>query len=212
MQAMRKAWTLAALLLLCLSALAGAEPYARESASTQRSPGELASAQAVIERNPGAPDLLTLPLTLELPRYRAQAFEVDPWRLEELAPESLELRLPLHRALCFAVSADLSGGLPRLDAIDGDTYFCAGFELSLDPDWVLFVEDFQPASGVVGGGPFREGETAPSYSWDGHQFAIGTRWRVSERLELRAEARLYALSLTRRQEAVGFALGLSFRL
>lgn len=210
-QATSKAWILATLLLLSLSALAGAEPYVGESASGQRSPRELASAQAVIERSPGA-ELLTVPLTLELPRYRAQALEVDPWRMDELAPESLELRLPLHRALCFAVSADLSGGLPRLDAIDGDTYFCAGLELSLNSDWVLFLEDFQPASGVVGGGPFREGETAPAYSWDGHQFAIGTRWRASERLELRAEARLYALSLTRRPEALGFALGLSFRL
>lgn len=208
----RRAWTLATLLLLSLTTLAGAEPYGREGARVQRSPGELASAQAVIERSAGAPELLAAPLSLELPRYRAAAPEVDPWRLAELAPESLELRIPLHRALCFAVSADLSGGLPRLDAIDGDTYFCAGFELSLNSEWVLFVEDFQPASGVVGGGPFREGETAPAYSWDGHQFALGARWRLSERLELRAEARLYALSLTQRREAAGFALGLSFRL
>ncbi|HBP23827.1 MAG TPA: hypothetical protein DEA08_39375, partial [Planctomycetes bacterium] len=172
-----QAWTLAALLLLSLAGLASAGPYAYEGPSVERSPSELASAQAVIERSAGASEL-SAPLELELPRYRARALEVDPWRLEELAPEGLELRIPLHRALCFAVSADLSGGLPRLDAVDGDTYFCAGFELSLNRDWVLFAEDFQPASGVVGGGPVEEGEAAPAYSWDGHQLAIGTRWRV----------------------------------
>lgn len=186
-----RAWILATLLLLSLAGLAKAEPYAHEGASAPGSAGELASAQALIERNAGVFEL-SAHLELELPRYRTDAPEVDPWRLEELAPEELELRLPLHRALCFAISADLSGGLPRLDAIDGDTYFCAGFELSLDPEWVLFAEDFQPASGVVGGGPTEEGGRTPAYSWDGHQFAIGTRWRVSERVELRAEARLYA--------------------
>ena len=83
---LRRAWPLATLLLLGLAGLSAAGPYAE--GGEERAPQELVSARARIERSAGGPEL-TLPLSLELPRYRARPLEADPWRLDEAPPAGL---------------------------------------------------------------------------------------------------------------------------
>jgi hypothetical protein len=123
------------------------------------------------------------------------------WRLGELPLDTLELRIDCHPTLCFLLSADLDVELPRLDAVDGETYFIAGVEFRIRPDVALFVEDFQPASGVVRGD--EDQESAVARSWDGHQAAVGARWRATDRVRREGALVGYVLSRTYRDEALG---------
>ncbi|MBL4847069.1 MAG: hypothetical protein JKY65_16235 [Planctomycetes bacterium] len=130
------------------------------------------------------------------------------WRQGVLPSDSLDLRFEIHATLCFLISADLDVELPRLDAVDGETYFISGFEFRVHPDLALFVEDFQPSSGIVGGDDDRE--PAVARSWDGHQIALGARWLASDRVRCEAALVGYVLSRTFRDEALGAYLNLTF--
>lgn len=146
---------------------------------------------------------LGLPSPVEVARFEAPD---APWnaplrfRLAELPPESLFLRLPLGEVGNLYVTADLGADQPRLDAVDGDTYFSTGAELALVGGLRLFLEDFQPASGVVGGGVV---DVLPAMLWDGHQIQVGLRLDLAPGVCLEGGPVLYALSASGRPDGVG---------
>lgn len=153
---------------------------------------------------PGAPSGLgTFDADFDLDRPFA-------FRMPELPPESLSLRLPLGQVAVAYVWADLSDGLPRLDAVDGDTYFTPGVEVPLGTLGLrAFVEDFQPASGVVG--VEDPDEPPPVRSWDGHQVALGLRWEPVDGVTVEAATVAYVLSATYREPGLGGYLSISIR-
>lgn len=164
---------------------------------------------------------LTLPGSpSEVGTFDAQ-FDLDrpfAFLLPELPPESLRLQVPVGRFAVAYVWADLSDGLPRLDAVDADTYFTPGLEVPLGflrgvPFGVdhlrVFVEDFQPASGVIGGTD--PDEPPPARSWDGHQVAVGLRWEPLEGVVVEGATVAYVLSATRRDPGVGGYLSVAIR-
>ena len=202
---------LLAMLTLSIGSLAQAGPAvrdgrpspAREHAEVRRVDPDLGPlAPATGAR---ADDLLSLPVTLSLPRLLtgfpgpAPAAACD-LRLREQPPESLVLRIPVSNVFTVYLSADLEAELPRLDCVDGETYFSTGVEARITRSLTAFVEDFQPASMVLGADPE---EPAVARSWDGHQIAFGLRWVVSERVTAEAACVVYALSVSRRDEALG---------
>lgn len=134
-------------------------------------------------------------------------------RLQDEGEAALELRFAIHPKVWFEIGSDLDAELPRLDAVDGDTYFSVGFELLLSERLSLYLEDFQPASAFTGGGTFREDEDEhpPSYSWDGHQLALGLRYGLHQRVDFEGAGVLYALSPRQRSGGVGGYASLSFR-
>lgn len=147
------------------------------------------------------------PVALELPRFSgttdgaaSQAIEL---RMVPLGPDTLDVRVELHPTTVVYLSADLLAELPRLDALDGDTYFIVGFEFRLTRAVEVFVEDFQPASLVVGDPKELLLEPPPLRSWDGHQISLGARWRPSAGVSLEAAAVFHVLSATRRSPSVG---------
>ena len=154
---------------------------------------------------------LDLPIRIAFPRY----LEPTPGpssldlRLGELPPESLFLRVELNQRFSLYVTADLDGNLPRLDALDGDTYFSTGAELALSDELLLYVEDFQPASMVLGEEIDPE-EPTPLRSWDGHQVALGFRWSPHARVRLDVACVLSVLSSSGRADSVGALAGLTF--
>jgi hypothetical protein len=160
------------------------------------------------------------PIRLDLTLFRPLGFpEQHPLAPTEEAlrlglpsqpPGEFVLRIRLHAAFSFYVTADLDSELPRLDAVDGETYFSTGAELRLTPLLGLFVEDFQPASGVIGDEELEE-NPSPERSWDGHQVSIGLRVSPREDLEVRGEAIAYVLSVTDRSSGVGGMLTVSYR-
>src|SRR5690606_10458204 len=157
------------LLLISLAAPAAAGPLA--PAADASSATDHAVVQRLDDGDLGAPlRPFADPFELTLPRlpYDASPQAID-LRMEEPGPESLSIRVRVLPYLTLYVSADMSAELPRLDAVDGDTYFAPGAELHLTPTVSLFLEDFQPASGVVGGGPEEQEAWIPRRSWDGHQ-------------------------------------------
>lgn len=187
--------------LLILTALLLGAPAAEASPRRARD-------AASTERFDPTTELLESPLTLELPTFQASLAEVQTLskielRLEELAPEALELRLDLHPTTTLYLAADLDADLPRLDALDGDTYFVVGVELHVTRNLRLFAEDFQPASLVVGDAEELELEPPPLRSWDGHQVGIGLRWAPIPRAQLEAAAIFHVLSATRRASSTG---------
>lgn len=153
---------------------------------------------------PGSPtDLGTLDADFDLDRSFAFA-------LPELPPESLRLQLPIGRYAVAYVWADLSDGLPRLDAVDADTYFTPGVEVPLGATpFRAFVEDFQPASGIIGGTD--PDEPPPARSWDGHQVALGLRWEPVEGVVVEGASVAYVMSATRREPGVGGYLSVAIR-
>jgi hypothetical protein len=127
-------------------------------------------------------------------------------RLPAQAPQGLQLRFEASPVVGFYVTADLDDeALPRLDAVDGDTYFTVGLDLRLTRWLTVFLEDFQPASGVIGSGVDPEEEPVHDYSWDGHQVAVGARWQINARVALKAELRALVMSQSDKQSGVGGA-------
>lgn len=169
--------------------------------------GRSAVEDAVVERWDRGDAVRNLfePIELALPRRPVQrAYQPLEFRLGEQAPTSLALRIDFAGAGAFYVSADLSGGLPRLDAVDGETYFAPGIEVALVGGLNLFAEDFQPASGVVGGGADADEDPwVPERSWDGHQITVGLRWRPADGVTVEAGVVAYALSVSGRRDASG---------
>jgi hypothetical protein len=153
---------------------------------------------------------LDLPLALALPRL--QPLEVQQRyspTMGDPGPASLSISVQVSRAVRVYVAADLDQELPRLDCLDGDTYWMPGVELALTKRLRVFVEDFQPASGIVGGGD--EDEPIPARSWDGHQVGVGARYQLSERVQIEAQATTYVLSGTNRGEGLGGMASLTLR-
>ena len=136
----------------------------------------------------------------------------DYLSLGEVVSAELELRFEIHPKLWFEIGSDLDSQLPRLDAVDGDTYFSAGFEFLVDERLSIYIEDFQPASAFTSGGTFQieEDEHPPSYSWDGHQFALGLRYQLHERVHFEGAGVLYALSPRQRSGGLGGYASVSF--
>lgn len=123
--------------------------------------------------------------------------------MPEAGPEGLDLRFRVHPLLTVYVSADLSDALPRLDAVDGEAYWAPGVEVHVTRALSVFVEDFQPTSGVTGGDEdAQDVERAPERSWDGHQVALGVRYRDG-RFEARGEVIAYTLSVSKRADGLG---------
>ncbi|RMG16955.1 MAG: hypothetical protein D6731_04990 [Planctomycetota bacterium] len=152
---------------------------------------------------------LDVRVRLELPPVRpTRAPQRIHLRLGALPPATLSLRVRLCAWAALTVSADLDSDLPRLDALDGETYWCPGLELRPARGLSVFVEDFQPASAVTGGS---EGEPAPQRSWDGHQIAVGLRLRPASGLRIEGATVLYALSASGRAGGVGATLSLTLR-
>lgn len=204
MIALRRALLTVTLLLTLGSGAAQANPYvAREQAETTR-----LDPQVEVE-------LLEVPVTLELPTLRTaslgdlEASQAIELRMGELAPEELALSFDLHPATTVYVTADLDAELPRLDALDGDTYFTVGVELHVTRALGLFVEDFQPASLVVGDSEELQRHPPPLRSWDGHQVSVGLRWNPCSRGRIEAAAVLHVLSATQRTSSVGALVSLS---
>lgn len=141
------------------------------------------------------------------------AFDLDRpfmFLMPELPPESLSLQLPVGRYAVAYVWADLTDGVPRLDAVDGDTYFTPGVEVPLGATrFRAFVEDFQPASGVIGGTD--PDEPPPARSWDGHQVAFGLRWEPVPGVLVEGATVTYVLSATHRDPGVGGYLSVGIR-
>lgn len=189
----RVIWT-TLLAVVGLTSPAFANPLASHDASLSRAQGETRS-------KPDSLDALDLSLSLD---YRAvvEAWETPSLelRLGELPPETLQIEVQVTSWLTAYVLADLDAELPRLDAVDGDTYFAPGVECHLTDAVSLYAEDFQPASGVLGDD---SDEVAPDRSWDGHQVAMGARWQASDRLQIEGAAVIYTLSRTGRSSAVG---------
>ena len=193
--------------VLSLIVLAGPAAVAGPAGQEGRSITEESAATRWDAPNPFEPVELTLPRRPAAPEWRPLEF-----RLGELPPATLALRVDLGAAATFYVSADLSGGLPRLDAVDGETYFAPGIEVQVAPGLRAFAEDFQPASGVVGGGAEADGERwVPERSWDGHQVTVGLRWLPLPGVTVEAGAVGYALSPSRRPDAVGATAQVALR-
>jgi hypothetical protein len=183
-------------------------PLARSTARVVR-PGRPGSDASPLE----AATRLRLPHVAPSAGGLTAVFDLDrpiAFRLPDLPPEELRIEVPLLRVATAYVWADLGDDLPRLDAVDGDTYFTPGLEVPLPaPGLRLFVEDFQPASGVVGGA--ERDAPAPRRSWDGHQVALGARWAVTADVQVEAETIGYVLSATHREPGVGALVSVSIR-
>jgi hypothetical protein len=118
------------------------------------------------------------------------------------APTSgMRLELPVLSFGLVYVSADLSGELPRPSAIDGETYFTPGLQVHLPAGLAAFVEDFQPASGVIGGRDARL--RVARHMWDGHQVAFGLRWSPSATVLVEAAGVAHVLSDSGRDPHLG---------
>ena len=191
-----KSWIMSSVLLL-LPGVAWASPPGLEHEPTTQS-------QERVERFERPLDFeapLTLDLGLRVTR-RAPALPDlrDDLRLPPPGCDGMCLSVTVERAWTFYVTADLDAELPRIDAVDGETYFTVGASLQVTPALSVFVEDFQPASMVIGGAD--EEEPAPHFSWDGHQVSVGARLEVG-RVRLQAAGVIYALSITDRQSGIG---------
>lgn len=198
------------LLLLSLAAPAAAGPLA--PATDAHSATDHAVVARLDDGDLGVPlRPFVEPLELTLPRlpYDASPQAID-LRMEEPGPESLAIRVRVLPYLTLYVSADMRAELPRLDAVDGDTYFAPGVEFHLTPTLSLFVEDFQPASGVIGGGLEEEEPWIPPRSWDGHQIGVGVRWQLHARVRFEGAAVIYALSPSHRASDVGASWSVAF--
>lgn len=208
-----------------------AAPRAVDDANVARADGERAPGYAPLsrsrvrslvqaERLSPAPRVdLAADLRLTLPGSPAGLGSLDAdfdldrpleLRLPELPPESLRLQLPVGRYAVAYVWADLSDDVPRLDAVDGDTYFTPGVEVPLASTGLrAFVEDFQPASGIIGGTD--PDEPPPARSWDGHQVAVGLRWEPVEGVVVEGASVAYVMSATRREPGVGGYVSIAIR-
>jgi len=194
-----------ATLLLAIGGAAAAAPGPEARGSTPELVTDSRSAEAPDRAPAGAS--LDLAVRIELTPYAPPVEDVDPWRLPAAGPESLVLSLELHPALAVYVAADLGAELPRLDAVDGDTYYTTGVELRVLPGLAAFVEDFQPASAILGAD---EEEAVPERSWDGHQVGVGLRLRGG-RWSLEGAAVFAVLSASGRRPGAGGYVTLSAR-
>jgi hypothetical protein len=154
-------------------------------------------------------------LALETVRYRAPAADQgDPWRMPAgglLSTGTLAINIELSRYGVFYLAANLGDDLPRLDAVDGDTYFATGLSLRVTKNLSVFAEDFQPASMIVEVNDEQLAfEPPPFFSWDGHQISAGLRWEDST-WQVEGAAVLYTVSRTERESGVGFRVALSYR-
>jgi hypothetical protein len=155
------------------------------------------------------------PIRLEL-RYaqlQTPSFRQDSPRLywlPEQAPEGLSLEVPLHDVFAVFLSADLDAELPRLDSIDGETYFSVGARTQLSATVALFVEDFISASAVIGSDVDLEVEPVAERSWDGHQIAAGVLITPTEQITIRGEAIGYVLSESKRHDGLGATVLIAF--
>lgn len=231
---MRRTW-----LLLVLGSFLLAAPTARGDAPSGRAvddadvaradddggrpgyaPLARSRASALTERLRWTPDRAASLLApgADLPGARArsatfdEAFDLDrpfAFRLPALAPEGLRLDVTLGRVTAY-VGADLASELPRLDCVDGETYFAPGLEVAVARRLRAFVEDFQPASGIIGGAD--PDEPAPARSWDGHQVAVGLRWEPVPGVTIEVAAVGHVLSATRRPASPGAMASIAFRL
>ena len=188
-------WIVSSLLLL--PGVAWASPPGREQAPTDMT-------QERVERYAPPADFET-PVTLELNRWVSRGEPELPDLREDLrlptpGPDGMQLAVTFERAWTFYVTADLSAELPRLDAVDGETYFTVGASFQVTRALSVFVEDFQPASMVIGGADPQE--PAPRFSWDGHQVSVGGRLAVG-RVAVSAAGVFYALSITDRRDGIG---------
>lgn len=132
----------------------------------------------------------------------------EQYRLPEQMPEVIFLSVTPTPICTLYVTADLDDGLPRLDAVDGDTFFTTGVELHVTRELSLFAEDFQPSSMVLGDDPAMP---IPLRSWDGHQAAVGARWSPTGRVTFVAQTVFYLLSASRRPSDVGGTVSVSVR-
>jgi hypothetical protein len=131
-----------------------------------------------------------------------------PVHLESGAPEGLAITVRLSNVVSVYVSADLDSQLSsRPDAIHGETYFSVGASFDVTHQLQLFVEDFQPASAIVGD---ELREPAPLFFWDGHQFTAGVRY-AQDNWSLEAGTVVYALSTSNRDSGVGARVSLTIR-
>lgn len=140
-----------------------------------------------------------------------QEFDLDrpfAFALPAPSPDGLRIDVTVGRVTAY-VWADMTSELPRLDAVDEETYFTPGLEVTVTPGLRLFVEDFQPASGVIGGAD--EEEPAPARSWDGHQAAGGLRWDPLPGMTIEVAALGHVLSATRRAATPGGMASLTLR-
>jgi hypothetical protein len=133
------------------------------------------------------------------------------WLPEQL-PDGLVLDVPVHEVLTLFLSADLDAVLPRIDSVDGETYFSVGAQGHLSSWLSVFVEDFMAAAAVIGSDEDREVEPIAARSWDGHQIAAGLLFTPHEQLTVRAEARGYLLSESKRTDGLGglISVGVTF--
>ncbi|HBP18234.1 MAG TPA: hypothetical protein DEA08_10630 [Planctomycetes bacterium] len=200
--------TLAAFALLFLLAA----PAAALEASVRSAAQDITPARAPTISLEAPIELAELELHRRLSECVLLRGAPDYLRLQDVASAELELRFAIHPKLWFEIGSDLDAELPRLDAVDGDTYFSAGFELLVDERLSIYVEDFQPASAFTGGGTFRmdEDEHPPSYSWDGHQLALGLRYQLHARVRFEGAGVLYALSPRQRSGGLGGYANVSF--
>jgi len=192
------------LVLLLLAAPALAEPTSRDDDRLAAKAKPEASQLARTERfDTGLLDR-SIRLELVLPAYAW----TDPlltgaprqYRLPEQLPEVVFLSFTPIPACTLYVTAYMDEGLPRLDAVDGDTFFTTGVELHVTPQLSLFAEDFQPSSMVLA----EELEhPVPFRSWDGHQVGVGARWKVTPRVAVEAQTVFYVLSASRRHPGAG---------
>ena len=191
----RMIWTALLAVIGFASPALASPPLARHDASLSRAEGES-------ERTPDSWEAPGLSLSLDYSSFLTE-WEVPSLELTlgELPPETLQIEVQVSSWLTAYVLADLDAEVPRLDAVDGDTYFAVGLEVSLTAGISLYVEDFQAASGVLGDELWVE--TAPERSWDGHQIAIGARWQPTDRVKVEGAAVIYALSRTRRSRGLG---------
>ena len=175
-------------------------PLASNDAALSRSTGEIGSKS-------GSQYSLDLTVSLD---YRSVDLEWEipsiDLRLGELPPETLEIEIHLTSWLTLFILADLDAELPRLDSMDGDTYFAPGVQFHLTDTFTVYVEDFQAASGILGD---ESEEIVPDRSWDGHQLSVGGRWQVSERLQIEGAAVIYLLSKSHRPNALGARVSLT---
>jgi hypothetical protein len=183
-------------IMLAHSPVLAAPGMASEHAVTTRSD--------TIERSWTRPsaweERLELDLSARLPSRARELPELHAdLRLPSPGPETMRLSLSLHAAWSVYVTADLDAALPRLDAVDSETYFTVGTSVRVTERFSVFVEDFQPAGMVIGSG---QEEPAPAFAWDGHQVTLGARLDA-DRVRLEAAAVIYALSTTNRRSGIG---------
>lgn len=170
----------------------------------------LRSASAGDDWAPITLELRLAPLTLDYAALQDETTRLY-WLPEQL-PDGLVLDVPVHKVLTLFLSADLDAELPRIDSVDGETYFSVGAQGHLTSWLSVFVEDFMAAAAVIGSDEDRLLEPIAARSWDGHQIGAGLLFTPHEQITVRAQAIGYLLSESKRADGLGgvVAVGVTF--